>query len=163
MKTEYFIPVIIAVLVLCATACSGGNVEAPEYTPVTIAGLIGNSTAYNNEKVSVSGRYVDFAHRPPPQCPPQLGCSTVTQQLETYALYPTTWGIADGDGEIGVLVIHDMGTLVHTLPNYEEGEMITLKGTSIATTTPGRCNSTTQYRSLYIAVDAKDIDITIDE
>jgi hypothetical protein len=163
MKSKYFIPVVTAVLVLAATSCCAGEpVAPPEYQPVTIAELIGNTSAYNNRNVAVSGRYVDFTQRPPPQCYPNPGCG-FPQQLETYALYPTTWGIADGSGEVGVLVIYDVGTLVHTLPDYEEGETITIRGTALATTVSDYCNSLLRYRSLYISVDARDIDITIED
>ena len=163
MKSKYFIPVIAAVLVLAATSCCVGEPVAPvEYKPVTIEELIGNTSAYNNEHVAVSGEYVDFSRRPPPECYPNPGCG-FPQQLETYAPYRTTWGIADDSGEIGVLVIYNVGTLVHTLPNYEEGETITIRGTALATTVSDYCNSMLKYRSLYISVDSKDIDITIED
>ena len=161
MRTEYFIPLIAVLLALAATSCCAGEPVAPvEYRPVTIAELIANTSAYDNEHVEVSGRYVDFTRRTPPECYPNPGCG-FGQQLDIYATYRSTWGIADGSGEVGVLVIYDVGTLVHTLPNYEEGETVTIRGKALATTVSDYCNSLLRYRSLYISVDANDIDITI--
>jgi len=161
MRGRYFIPVIAILLSLAASSCCAGEpVPTVEYQPVTIAELIANTSAYNNEHVVVTGRFVDFTQRPPPECYPNPGCS-FGQQLNIYAPYRSTWGIADGSGEIGVLVIYNVGTLVHTLPDYEDGETITIRGTALATTVPDYCNSMLRYRSLYISVDAEDIDITI--
>jgi len=161
MRVKYFIPLIAVLLALLATSCCAGEPSAaPDYQPVTIAELIANTSAYNNHKVAVSGEFVDFTRQPAPECYPNPGCG-FPQQLEVYAPYRTTWGIVDGSGEIGVLVIYDVGTLVHILPNYEEGETITIRGTALATTVPDYCNSMLRYRSLYISVDADDIDITI--
>ena len=161
MRGRYFIPVIAILLSLAASSCCAGEpVPTVEYQPVTIAELIANTSAYNNEHVVVTGRFVDFTQRPPPECYPNPGCN-FGQQLNIYAPYRSTWGIADGSGEIGVLVIYNVGTLVHTLPDYEDGETITIRGTALATTVPDYCNSMLRYRSLYISVDAEDIDITI--
>jgi hypothetical protein len=163
MRSKYFIPLIAAVLALAATSCCAGEPVSPvEYQPVTVAELIANTSAYDNQHVVVSGEFVDFTQRPPPECYPNPGCG-FPQQLDIYAPYRSTWGIADGSDEIGVLVIYNVGTLVHTLPDYEEGETVTIRGKALATTVSDYCNSMLRYRSLYISVDADDIDITIED
>jgi len=153
----------IATLIIATTAfCACAPAEPPatsEYTPVTIGELIGNTTKYDGQKVEVTGEYINLYPWAQPGCVP-VGKNRSPEIREVYHVCPSVWGIYDIDGRIGVAVIASNGVEICNPPNYDKDEEIVLRGIARATTVPDYCFPYIRFRSIYIEVNASDIDIT---
>ena len=146
---------IIAATALCA--CAPGEPPATsEYTPVTIGELIANTTKYDGQKVSISGRYT--TNIPGYHSCPTVDINSSPEISEEYRVYPSLWVISDNDGRVGVVVIM-RGIETSTLPNYIENERIEVRGIARAVNVSSRCLPYIIYRSIYIKVNASDIGI----
>lgn len=166
MKNIY---IFIGVLVVAAIAFFGikyinkpGNTpeRTSEYQTVTIKGLISYSNQYDGKNILVRGKFTDMTNMPVPMCVP-TGTGINPEIREGYKTYPSTWGISNQDGEIGVDVIDENGIHISTKPNYREGQEIELKGTAKFTTVADSCSKDIRYKSIYIEVNARDVDITL--
>ena len=135
--------------------------EASEYQTVTIRELVSDTTAYDGQKVLVRGEFRDMSGRPIPACEP-TGTGKDPEIRESYRIYYRSWGVSDVSGTVGVRVIDKNGVgISRPLPNYEEGQQIELRGIARASTVQATCNRDVRYRSLYLEVNAADIDITL--
>jgi hypothetical protein len=96
-----------------------------------------------------------MTNRPVPMCIPS-GTGLNPKIKENYKTYPSTWGIASPDGEIGIGVIDENNVHISTKPNYREGQEIELKGVAKSTTVADSCSKDVRYKSVYIEVRARD-------
>lgn len=168
IQKALIITVAIVILIAIGTVASylalkqgdGTLVKRGEYKTITIKELIDNTAKYDGQKILVKGKYTDMTNRPAPDCIP-VGTGQNPEIRERYKTYPSTWGISDQNGEIGVKVIDERGVQISALPNYKENQEIELKGIARPTTVADKCNLDIRYKSVYIEVDVKDIDITL--
>ena len=157
--------IILILLIVSAILISGcvqqiKDVSGPaEYQTVTIKDLISDTTKYGGQKILVVGRFTDMSSRSIPQCVP-VGTGVNPETRDIYRTYLSTWGISDQDGKISVDVIDENGVHDSTMPNYKEGQEIELRGIARATTVADYCSRDIRYKSVYIEVNANDIDIT---
>jgi hypothetical protein len=162
MKKNYILIglVVIVTVIFIGIMYTDKIEKISEYQAVTIKELINDTTKYNGQKILVRGKFTDMTIRPVPMCIP-IGTGENPEIREEYKTYPSTWGISSQDGEIGVVVIDENNIQISTLPNYKEGQEIELKGMARSTTVADFCNRDIRYKSVYIEVNAKDIDITL--
>jgi hypothetical protein len=152
---------IVSVILISGCIQQIKDVERPtEYQTVTIKELISDTTKYNGQEILVRGKFTDMRNRPIPMCEP-IGTGLNPEIREGYKTYLSTWGISNQDGEIGVDVIDENAVHISTMPNYKEGQEIELIGIAKSTTVADNCNRDIRYKSVYIEIDAKDIDITL--
>ena len=133
-----------------------------EYQTVTFDELTSDTTAYDGQKILIRGKYVEGPWGVP-QCIPR-GTGENPEIIEGYAFYQGgSWALAnpDGYGLLGVEVVDDRGTHNHTTPNYERDQRIALRGIARATTFEDPCDRDKRYKTVYIEVNEKDIDITL--
>ncbi len=145
---------------LAFCACTPGEPPATsDYTPVTIGELIGNTTKYDGQKVEVSGTYTVIILGRPACIPVETNKSIEIR--EDYEIFSSGWGISDDNGIISVVVISDSGVQIGSLPNYGEDEEIELRGVARAATVKNYCWPYIRYKSVYIEVNASDIDVDL--
>ena len=162
MKNIYILTGLLLTVIL-VSGCSQQikDVEKPAgYQMVTIKELISDTTKYDGQKISVVGKFTDMRYRPTPECI-AVGTGENPEIREAYKTYPSSWGISNQDGEIGLDVIDENGVHISTMPNYKEGQEIELKGIARSTTVADNCNRDIRYRSVYIEVNVEDVAITL--
>ncbi len=162
MKNIYILIWLVSALILMAVFIQQiRDIKKPtDYQTVSIKELISNTTKYDGQKILVRGKFTDMRKRPIPMCVP-IGTGESPEIRESYKTYPSTWGVFNQDGEIGVDVIDENGVQISTMPNYKEGQKIELRGIVRSTTVADYCDRDIRYRSVYIEVNIKDIDITL--
>ena len=166
MKNIYILVILLVVAVAAFIGIKyiAGPDKTPEgaveYQAVTIKDLIGSANQYDGKNILVKGKFTDMTNRPVPMCVPS-GIGLFPKIKEGYKTYPSTWGISNQDGEIGIDVIDENGVHVSTKPNYKEGQEIELRGMVKSTTVADSCSKDIRYKSVYIEVNARDIDITL--
>ena len=161
MRGRFGILAVSTLLTVALASCACAPAEPPatsEYTLLTIAELIANTTKYDGQKVSISGRYT--TNIPGYHSCPTVDINSSPEISEEYRVYPSLWVISDNDGRVGVGVVVIMrGIETSTLPNYIENERIELRGIARAVNVSSRCLPYIIYRSIYIKVNASDIGI----
>ena len=150
----------VIVSVILISGCIQQTTKEDKTIIVTIKELIIDTTKYDGQNILVRGKFTDMRNRPITQCEP-IGTGINPEIREGYAIYPSTWGISNQGGEIGVDVIDENGVYDSTVPNYKEGQEIELRGIAKSTTVADNCNRDIRYKSVYIEIDTKDIDITL--
>lgn len=166
MKNIYIL--IVLLMVAAAVFIGIKYIAEPGRTPegtvehqaVTIKELIGSADQYDGKNILIKGKFTDMTNRPVPMCEP-TGTGLFPKIREGYKIYPSTWGISNQDGEIGIDVIDENGVHVSTKPNYIEGQEIELKGVAKSTTVADSCSKDIRYKSVYLEVNAGDVDITL--
>ena len=160
MRGRFYILAIATLIIAAVAFCACSPAEQPatsEYTPVTIAELIANTTKYDGKKVSVSGEYA-LLTQGIPGCIP-VNSNRSPEYRDDYKIFPSTWGISDSGSAIGTAVFRPDGVQTGALPNYKEGDKLELKGIAVATTVQDYCFPYISFQSMYIKVNASDIDI----
>lgn len=165
MKNIY----ILAILLVVAAAVFIGitYIAEPEKTPegmteyqsVTIKELIGFADQYDGKNILVKGKFTDMTNRAVPMCMPTG--TGLFPQIKGYKTYPSNWSISNQDGEIGIDVIDENSVHTSTMPNYKEGQEIELRGVAKSTTVADSCSRDIRFKSVYIEVRAKDVDMTL--
>ncbi|MBD3203846.1 hypothetical protein GF327_06100 [Candidatus Woesearchaeota archaeon] len=162
LKKSYILIVLfLSVMLVSGCIQQIKDTEKQEgYQAVTIKELINDTTKYDGQKVSVMGEFTDMRGKLIPECVP-IGTGENPEIREEYKVYPSVWGISNQHGEIGVDVVDENGVHISTMPDYKEGQEIELKGTIRSTTVADYCDKDIRYKSMYIEVNAKDVDIRL--
>lgn len=151
---------IILAVIFIGIRYSGLTEKTSTYQAVTVKELIRFSDQYDGKMISVRGKFTAMINRGVTDCWP-VGTGNNPEIKESYRPYVSAWGIYDKDGTIGIEVYDENGVYIGTLPNYKENKEIELKGIAKSTTVEDQCNRDVRYKSVYIEVATRDIDITL--
>ncbi len=147
---------LLFVIALVGLSCLISTKGAPE---VSIGEVVSDRLGegeHEGNRILVSGIYRKQEF-PRPMCVP-TGTGEDPEITENYKVFPSRWMIV-GDGKmLGVMVL-DGAIQVSTLPQYEEGQSISLEGVVRYATVVRPCNKDIHDKSVYIEVDIKDVDI----
>ncbi len=121
----------------------------PRLTPTTALTF---APDYKDQQVNIRGQYFLFSSRQKPLCVAEGGTVKFPMIRADYKPYPGIWGLTDGAIDVAVKVINAEGQEIITLPKFQPGEEISLKGRLRLTTTLDDCNLDVTYQTLYLEV-----------
>lgn len=121
----------------------------PRLTPTTAAF---DAPLYKDQQVNLKGQFFLFSSRQKPLCVPEGGTLKFPEVRQDYKAYPTIWGLTDGSTDMAVIVMNAEGQEVTTLPKFQPGDEISLKGHLRLTTTLDDCNLDVTYQTAYLEV-----------
>ena len=163
-RNAYILIALVLVLVLVGIYFQRleNTEKSANYQIVAIKELISDIAKYDGQKILIKGKFTDRRDKPilDRMCTGSRA-EKKPEIREEYRAYSSTWGIYDQDEIIAVIVIDKSGRHISTMPNYKEGQEIKLKGIVRSATVGDYCNKNIRYRSVYIEVNPKDIDITL--
>jgi len=152
----------------CENECRKALTDIPsdglgeeETKETTISSLLANLEKYDSQPITVTGKYKKSGYKAIPMCKP-TGTGKNSIIKETYRIYPSSWILTelnDEYKELGIIVISEKGVQISTLPNYTEGQQVTLQGVAKFTTVQDNCSRDIRYKSIYLEVRAEDINI----
>jgi len=152
------IPITLIILIILFPT-SGIGCSCSGYQSITIEELISDTAAYDGMNVLITGTYNNAALAEP-QCIP-IGTGENPEIRDEYALYRSSVRITGLYESVGIefidMILEDRR--VDEI-NYEYGQEVTFRGIVRATTVQQQCNRDVRYRSYYIEVKAKDMDVT---
>jgi len=160
MKRILITLIIIFAIIFVGILYTENIKKNSDYKQVSIKELINDPKKYDGQNILIKGKFTKMIERPLPECIP-IGTGDRPEIKEEYKTYPSAWGIYDQDGEIGVMVYDEKLGIISTLPNYREDQGIELKGIARSTTVSDYCDLNIRYRSIYIEVNVRDIDVTL--
>ncbi len=125
---------------------------------ITIAELVADPLAYDGQVHAVGGQYsnIDVAML---DCEPTGTGDDPVVEEGSYTVWPSTWGLQDGNDVLGVEVIDSSGAQTSTRPDYADAEELVLEGTLRYGLVTDDCDLDTQRHSLYLEVAIEDVAI----
>lgn len=145
----------MGLVISAALAMAGCGDDSPsgegQEEVTSLGALTSDPQGFDGQQVTLEGAFVDRRDEPRPDCEPEPFDGEPTVE-DTYAPFPTTWGIEDGGVRLGVVVVTSTGTQLGNVPDFAPGQTIRLTGTARHATVTDACDLSRAFQSVYLEI-----------